>query len=379
MIGATPGGSCRSCRAGTLEAVLDLGPQPDPDRLLDPAGADAAPEAPILLAICSSCGLLQLVGPRPEGPRSPHGHALPAEGSDPWAALIARSIPDAHPRVVDLDGSSGLPAAAFHGPDSVAHGLSPGDNGRAGLILVGHALAHADELDALVGDIGAAIAPGGLVAIDFHHVLGIAQGQFDVLAHSHRSYLSLRSLDRSLDRHGLHVVAATKTDAYGGTIRVLAARQADGVIVEGHRSEHDEICEAERAARIELPVGFTGLEDRVSVVCRDLVAFLDAALQEGRTVVGYGAASRGTALLNFAGVGVDRLPFIADRAAAKQNRRLPRAHIPIVAPSEIVRAEPDDILILPWPLARSITEQLAPVRTWGARFVAAMPRLEVLG
>jgi hypothetical protein len=260
----------------------------------------------------------------------------------------------------------------------VTHGLSAVDDARAALILVGHALAHADELDALMGEVAAALAPRGLVAIDFHHVLGLAEGQFDVLSHSHRSYLSLRGLDRSLDRHGLHVVAATRIDTYGGTVRALAARRADGVIVHGHDRGDDAIREAERAARIDQPAGFAGLEDRARTVCRDLAEFLDAARREGRTVVGYGAASRGTALLNFAGVGVDRLSFIADRAQAKQQRLLPRARIPIVPPEEIDRAKPDDILILPWPSAASITQQLASARAWGARFVAAMPSLEVL-
>ena len=370
--------SCRSCGARTLQKILDLGPQPDPDWLLDPAGPDAAPEAPVLLAMCSTCGLAQLAGPRPVGPRPAHGHAVPAEANDPWVTLIERSMAGHDRLVVDVDGSSGLPADALAGGGEVVADLSQAETRPAGLILAGHALTHADDLEGLIGRMATVLAPGGLVAIDFHHALGLAQGEFDVLSHAHRSYLSLHSLEWSLHRHALSVVAAARTDAHGGTVRVLAARLGDALPLADEASEAPAIRDAERAARIDRPAGFAGLADRARIACDDLAAFLETARQTGRTVVGYGAAARGITLLNLAGIGVDRLSFIGDRAASKQHRLVPRARIPILPPAEIERAKPDVILILPWPLAGPITEQLAHARGWGARFVVAMPRLEVL-
>jgi hypothetical protein len=38
---------------------------------------------------------------------------------------------------------------------------------------------------------------------------------------------------------------------------------------------------------------------------------------------------------------------------------------------------PDRILILPWNLRSEIEGQLADARDWGAKFVVAVPRLEV--
>jgi hypothetical protein len=108
----------------------------------------------------------------------------------------------------------------------------------------------------------------------------------------------------------------------------------------------------------------------------ELNSFLDDAQYSGRLVAGYGAASRGTTLLNIAGVGADRLPFIVDRAPAKHGKLLPRARIPVHAPAELSSARPDDIMILPWPSAGQITEQLAYVRDWGAICFVAVPCLE---
>lgn len=370
--------TCRSCGGRGLDTILDLGPQPDPDCLLEPDDPDPAPEAPIELAICSVCGLVQLVGPRPAGPRPAHGHASPAPTGDPWVELIERSMQARSPVVCDVDGSSGLPVATLAATGRIVAGLPRDGEDAADLILVGHALAHADDLDALVGRIAAALAPRGLVDVDFHHVLGLAQGQFDVASHAHRSYLSLHSLERAVDRHGLRVIAAKRTADYGGTVRVLAAHRSDNTPLHDGGAEAALIRQAEGIAQIDQPAGYEGLERQVRTACTDLVEFLDEARCAGRTVAGYGAASRGTTLINLAGIGVDRLPFIVDRAEAKQGWLLPRARVPILAPSEIERATPDDIIILPWPVAGQITKQLSRSCPETTRYVVALPRLEFL-
>ena len=303
---------------------------------------------------------------------------MPASSEDPWIQLIERLLQASRPVVWDVDGSGGVPAASLAAPGCVVVGPSPDAATVADLILVGHALAHVDELDVLVRRIATALAPRGLVAIDFHHVLGLAQGQFDVVSHAHRSYLSLHSLEHALHRNDLGVIAAQRIAEYGGTVRVLAAHRSQNMPVDDANFSAAQILAVERAARIDQPSGFEGLEQRVRVACDDLVAFLDEARRAGRTVIGYGAASRGTTLLNLAGIGIDLLPLVVDRSPAKQGLLLPRARIPIAAPSEIENVIPDDVLILPWPLADQIIEQLGEARDRGARFVVALPRLEIV-
>jgi SAM-dependent methyltransferase len=370
--------TCCSCGGGRLEAILELGPQPDPDFLLERSDSRGAPEAPVELAICSTCGLVQLVGPRPDGPVPPHGHAMTVADDDPWVALLIRWC-SAHVRViVDVDGSSGLPTKSLSPEARIVADPSECEAGTADLILAGHAFAHADDIDGLVQGIAKALAPRGLVAIDFHHVLGLLQGQVDVVSHTHRSYLSLHSLESALDRHGLGVVAATRISEYGGTVRVLAANRSAGLDVDAGDFEPDEIRRAERLWLAADPAGYQGLERSVRTTCDQLVEFLDDARRAGRSVVGYGAASRGTTLLNLAGVEVDRLPLVVDRSTAKQGKLLPKAMIPVGDPAELARIRPDDIIILPWPLAGPITEQLRHASDWGASFLVAVPNLKVL-
>jgi hypothetical protein len=396
---------CRSCAARAGVLLLDLGPQPDPDMLLDPEARRQAPTAPVRAWICASCDLVQLVGPKPAGPPNIHGHAAgPSEGRrDPWWAAFDGRVPPGDRLIVDIDVAdpgigdgfiaAGFPVigyaattAGFMGSRDWIHeqrfdrsaAASIVDSGlQAGLVIASHALPHVDDLNDLIASIEVVLAPGGLIAVEFHHALELARGQFDVLSHAHRSYFSLQSLGRLLERHGLTVEDAASSPQYGGTVRAIARRASSATPV-GASESAAAIGRAERAALIHQAAGFADLPGHVDRVSNALLDFLDSARRDGLRVAGYGAASRGTNLLNIAGVNREQLPFVVDRSQAKQGRLLPGAMIPVLPTDEIDRTKPDRILILPWPLAAEIMAQLSGARAWGARFARAMPRLEIL-
>jgi len=89
--------------------------------------------------------------------------------------------------------------------------------------------------------------------------------------------------------------------------------------------------------------------------------------------VGYGAPGKSTTLLNYCGIRTDLLDYTVDRNPYKQGRFTPGTHIPIYAPEKIEETKPDVILILPWNLAREISDQLAHTATWGAELVIPIP------
>jgi len=115
----------------------------------------------------------------------------------------------------------------------------------------------------------------------------------------------------------------------------------------------------------------------VKATKRDLVQFLITAKGKGHSVVGYGAAAKGNTLLNYCGIRSDFIDYIVDRSPHKQGRYLPGTRIPIAAPDRLREEKPDYVLILPWNLRDEIVEQMADVRSWGGRFVVAIPEVEV--
>jgi hypothetical protein len=80
---------------------------------------------------------------------------------------------------------------------------------------------------------------------------------------------------------------------------------------------------------------------------------------------------------NYGGVKPDLLSFVCDAAPAKQQKYMPGSHIPIMSPVDLEKYKPDFVLILPWNIAGEVMTQQAGIRTWGGRFVLAVPNLAI--
>ena len=384
-------GACRGCRALLVRRILDLGRQPVADLLVPPGDTGPDPAYPLGLALCDACLLVQLSDRAPDV-AAPHGHgAAFSSTAQRDIAEFAEGVLSAASRsssrqVVSVGSTDDVVLDAFHAAGGSTVVVEPGRaaaeafldaHDPPGVVLAHHALAHVDDLDDAIAGMARLTSPAGVVAIEAHHVLGVAEGpQFDVVSHAHRSYLSLVSLERLLSRHGLVISGARRVDAYGGSIRVTARLRgsaADTTQGEALRA----LREVEHAARLDDPAGYAGLAAAAARAASALHDYLAKCRADGTTVIGYGAPARGTTLLNLAGITPHLLPFTVDRSPAKQDRLLPGCRIPVRAPEVIEAARPDRILVLPWPLRSEIERQLASARSWGGRFVVALPELAV--
>jgi hypothetical protein len=68
---------------------------------------------------------------------------------------------------------------------------------------------------------------------------------------------------------------------------------------------------------------------------------------------------------------------VVDRNPTKQGRLMPGSRIPVYDVTAVSRHSPDYLIILPWNLQDEIVEQMSEIRSWGGRFVTAIPRLDI--
>ena len=216
----------------------------------------------------------------------------------------------------------------------------------------------------------------GLVTLEFPHLLRLMQRrQFDTIYHEHYSYLSLLTATRALATAGLRVVDVEELDTHGGSLRVYARpEEHPGEPTTRVKALFDE----EDLAGLHTLPGHAGFAGEVLRIKSDLLGFLLGAAREGRSVAGYGAPGKGNTLLNHCGIRSDVLEYTVDRSPFKQGKFLPGTHIPIYAPDRLAETRPDYVLVLPWNLRDEISQQLAYVRSWGARLVFPIPELEIL-
>jgi hypothetical protein len=247
----------------------------------------------------------------------------------------------------------------------------------ADLLAGNNVLAHVPDLNDFVAGLAILLKPDGVLTMEFPHLLRLVEGvQFDTIYHEHFSYLSLLAVERAFARHGLAVFDVEEVPTHGGSLRVFARHAAS--TAHPDRPGVQAVRDKEAAAGMDGDAFYDGFAPRVAAVRDGLLAFLDRARANGKTVAAYGAAAKGNTLLNYCNVGPDRIAFVVDANPHKQGHWLPGSRLPILAPSHLKQARPDYVLILPWNLKREIAADHAYIGDWGGRFVVAVPSLAIL-
>ena len=92
----------------------------------------------------------------------------------------------------------------------------------------------------------------------------------------------------------------------------------------------------------------------------------------------YGAAAKGTVLLNYCGVGSETLEFVADRKPPQTGKVHAGVRVLIQPPEKLLETMPDYVLLLTWNFAEEILEQQAEYRRRGGQFIIPMPEVKVV-
>jgi hypothetical protein len=371
----TPPGGCRACRSAAGAVVLDLGDQPAADHF--PPARDPGPDPvhPLQMWLCDRCGLAQLLADptMPEEPR----------GAEP-AALVEQAA-DAVDRVARAGWlRAGATAAEYGSPHGGSwlglladRGLAVVDDGQADVILDCFGMMHAPDQAAAIAERAARLHPGGVLLLQFHSLATIVRhGQWNSLRHGHFAYYSTSALVPLLASVGLVARSAWTFDLYSGTVLLAATRAGDDPPGGGPAAESpgpDASVEAlladERALRVDDPDQVRHLQRDAEAHASSLRSWLEDQRTAGRTVLGYGAASRAVALLCRAGIDRNLLSAVGDASPAKQGRRMPATDVPVVAPADVVAARPDAVALFLPDLLAEVRARLPEVEAAGGAWI----------
>ena len=246
-----------------------------------------------------------------------------------------------------------------------------GERGHADLVLGNNVLAQVPDINDFAAGVAALLAPDGTATFEFPHLAKLLEHlEYDTIYHEHFSYFSLHSIRAIFGAQGLDLVDVQELESHGGSLRVFLRHAEAG---EAPRSRSTRCLPARTSGDCAIPPCTRASQRGCASPSARSSTCLIGLRREGKQVVGYGAPGKGNTLLNYCGIRTDFLDYTVDRNPYKQGKRTPGTHIPIHPPEKIAETRPDVIVILPWNLAREISEQLAYTAEWGARLVVPVP------
>ena len=396
---------CRSCGSPGLRTFLSLGKTPLADALVDVPGGDED-RFPLDVAFCPTCALVQILEEVPPEKlfvenylyfssfsdqllRHSHDHAVGLIearqlGPDSLVVELAsndgyllRNFADRGVPVLGIDPAPTQAAAAeaagvptlqeFFGVELAERLRREGK--RADVIIANNVMAHVPDLNGFVEGMRVLVADDGVITIENPYVRDlIAHCEFDTIYHEHFCYFSCTSVDALMRRHGLFLNHVEHfPDLHGGTLRWhVGPREDVSVVVRAY-------LEAEAAQGLATFEHYADFGQQVERIKRELLGLLHELRAGGATIAAYGAAAKGSTLVNYAGIGTELVDFVVDRNIHKQGKYMPGVNIPIRDPAALLDEQPDYTLLLAWNFRDEILEQQREYRRRGGRFIVPVP------
>jgi methylation protein EvaC len=249
------------------------------------------------------------------------------------------------------------------------------EQGSADAILAANVMCHIPDLPGVAAGVQRLLKADGVFMFEDPY-LGdmIAKTSYDQIYDEHVFIFSASSVQRAFAAFGLELVDVMPQITHGGSMRYTLAPR-------GSRQVSKKVNEQlAKEAALGLDRAETYLQFKTN--CENsraaLIQTLERFRNQQKRVVGYGATSKSTTVINYCGITPAHVEFISDTTPIKQGRLSPGAHIPVKAYGEFAKRYPDYALLFAWNHAAEIREKEVGFVGAGGRWIIYVPEVAIV-
>jgi cyclopropane fatty-acyl-phospholipid synthase-like methyltransferase len=203
----------------------------------------------------------------------------------------------------------------------------------------------------------------------------LERNSYDTICHEHLEYYCLKQIKWMTDKVGLKIIDVELNDVNGGSFRITVAKKE--ARFKENASRIDEILRKEKGMKFNTDRSFEKFRKSIYSHRDQLLKFIERSKSQNKTVLGYGASTKGNVILQFCNLTTRDIPFIAEVNADKFGCYTPGTGIPIISEEEAKLKKPDYFMVLPWHFRQNIIQREKDFLKKGGRIVFPLPDLEV--
>ncbi|WP_323000940.1 class I SAM-dependent methyltransferase [Denitromonas sp.] len=195
---------------------------------------------------------------------------------------------------------------------------------------------------------------------------------YDTVCHEHLEFYALRQIKWMTDRVGFRIVDVEFNDINGGSFSVTVEKaRGDSTIVPS--VQH--ILDDEQSRGLDSLKPYQEFAERVERSRQELLAFIEKARAEEKSVAVLGASTKGNVLLQYCGLTTKQVDCVGEVNPEKFGCYTPGTWIPIVSEQELLAKKPDYMIVLPWHFR---TFFISNKKLSGMKLVFPLPSLDVV-
>ena len=226
--------------------------------------------------------------------------------------------------------------------------------GRADALLAANVMCHIPDLNGIAEGADILLKKGGVLIFEDPYLGAmIEKVSYDQIYDEHVFIFSALAVANIFSPHGFELIDLLPQETHGGSMRYVLARKGEREV----STAVSEIVAAEKEQGLHLPETYAQFRRNCEASKARLVRLLKEEKAAGRRVVGYGATSKSTTILNYCGIGPDLIEFISDTTPIKQGRFSPGTHIPVKPYETFKENYPDTALLFAWNHQKEIMQK----------------------
>lgn len=401
---------CRLCQSPKLDFILDLGEQSFTG-IFPKTATQTVPTGPLSLVKCGNCDLVQLAHSfdlgqmygMTYGYRSGLNQSMVKHLREKVEKLCQKYTPQKGDLIIDIGSNdstllqsypriglqlvgidpSGVKFRQYYPddisliPDFFSAKIAQSHLGakKAKLITSIAMFYDLEDPSQFVREVAEMLAEDGVWTLEQSYLPTMLDAlSYDTICHEHLEYYALKQIKWMMDNAGLKIVDLEFNDVNGGSFSISVARKEASY--PECTSLIAKVLEDEERRGLSTLVPYLEFKRKMEEHRDQIIEFFQSAKEQGKTIYGYGASTKGNVLLQYCGVTTNEMPCIAEVNEDKFGSFTPGTLIPIVSETEARKNKPDYFFVLPWHFRAGILKRETAFLQAGGEFVFPLPRFE---
>jgi len=227
--------------------------------------------------------------------------------------------------------------------------------GHANIVYAANVFCHIPDIDDLAKSCAILLKDDGYLVFEDPYLGDVLQKvSYDQIYDEHVYLFNCTAVQDVFKKHGLELFDCKHLDTHGGSMRYYFKKSPSITVTDNLAAQ----LETEEAMGIKEIKTYERFSKQCDFAKKSFKQSLELFKEQNARIVGYGATSKSTTILNYCDVGNDLIDFIVDTTPIKQNTLSPGKHIPVVPYSEF-NPHPEVSVLFAWNHQKEIMKKEA--------------------